>query len=374
MSNIDNNNIIYNSKRSRKKTKPFQYLNLGTNDNNTKKSSNQSETLLNIPKNPFSPPDDDESVSIFQDLEANKKVLSTSTLFSSCNSSTKDLSNSNNTKMPDNTEVIGQDDIKSLLESNKKMAENMAAMIELMKADREKDKNGETIAACTSKKEILHASSRVGLKEACLIHPWLVNTKNVDSSITKVPTNISKLHDITIIKSVCGWIRKTCTDIPNHQSNALKCIEFLPEGTMLTKGTEDDPTYISRILSWLDVESNQLAEGKSLSEVEVQSKINDVRLAIATKSYNNNKSSYEPSFSSRSRFSRQYDKKDFNKSKKSAGKKKTCHEWNKTGKCGSGAACTYPHICQACIDEGKVCDKPEYRCRGGGGVESESED
>ena len=283
MSNIDNKNIIYNSKRSRQKTKPFQYLNLSTNDNNSKKSSNQSETLLDSPKNPFLSPDDYDSGSILQDLEAQKKVLSTSTLFDSCNSSTKDLSSNNNTKMPDNE--IGQEDIKSLLESNKKMAENMAAMIEMMKADREKDRNpNETIAACTSKKEILHASSRVGLKEACSIHPWLANAKNCDSSLTKVPTNISKLHDITVIKSVCSWIRKTCTNLPNHQSNVLKCIEFLPEGTTLSKGTEDDPTYITRMLSWLDVEVNQ-SEGKSLSEVEVQSKINDVRLTIATKNY-----------------------------------------------------------------------------------------
>ena len=375
MSNIDNKNIIENSKRTRKQTKLYQYLDSCTNEKNIIKSSNQSTTHLEIPKNPFLSPDAGAENSVsdsIQPLESHQKVLSTSTLFNSCNSSTKDLSSNNFTKMPD-TE-IKEDDIKSLLESNKKMAENMAAMIELMKADRQKDKNSsETIAGCTTKKEILHASSRVGLKEACLIHPWLVNAKNCDSSLTKIPTNISKLHDITVIKSVCGWIRKTCTSMPSHQSNVLKCIEYLPEGTMLTKGTEDDPTYITRILSWLDVEENQLEQGKSLSEVEVQSKINDVRLAIATKSYN--KSSYEPSFSSRSRFSKQYDKKDFYKSnsKKSSGKKKTCHEWNKTGKCQSGSACSYPHICQSCIDEGKLCDKPEFRCKGVGG-ESESEE
>lgn len=262
------------------------------------------------------------------------------------------MGDNNDKNMEKVFELIAENNTKLMSEMMKKMAEMMNQSSNIQSSS----------GQGAQEKEMLHSNSKLNQREAVKIHPWLTNVRQFDSSITKMPTECSKIGDLVLIQAVICWIRKNCVGLSDHQKFLLQCIESIPNFNALKpKPDEANPSLLSRTLSWVDIEMSD--DKSTTNEVAVKSMINDIKIAMVSERSTN--TVQDRSFSGFAKPIRYYDKtsKNSKNAENFSRPPQPCFSWN-DGNCKHGSNCHYAHVCTKCWKKGKICRKRRSACDG----------
>ena len=376
-----NYSINFNQKSSSRSTFPNKDVieQIKSKLNSTKKTNNQVRSNLEFDSLGREPPkrDSDRSDKLFGPSDKSFSHKDSNFELSSCdpnlvsnlnlseNFSSATSNSTNQTKMGDNEknmekvfQLINDNNAKLMSEMMKKMSE----MILNQQSNSQSESNG------NQEKELLHSNSRLNQREALKIHPWLSNVRQFDSAVTKMPTDCSKIADLTLIQSVICWIRKNGTGLTNHQKFLMLCIESIPNHNSLkSKPDESFPSILSRTMNWVDVEMSDDASKNSTTEAVVKSMINDVKISMVSERSSVSFQNQQQSFSGFAKPSRHYDKASKNSRYTENYPKppQPCFSWN-DGKCKYSPNCSFVHVCTKCWKKGKICRKRRSECDGEG--------
>ena len=255
-----------------------------------------------------------------------------------------------------------------ITENNQKMMETMVKKMAEMMNNPQQSASTQSVGD----KEILHSNTRLNQREAQKIHNWITNAMQFDTSLTKMPTDCAKISDLTLIKSVISWIRKSGTGLSDHQKYLMMCIESIPSfGSLKNKPEENNPSFLARVINWVDIEMSEENSKSNTSETSVKSMINDVKIAMISNKPSTSFQNIQP-FSGYARPVKHYDKNSKNSENRSYAPK-PCFSWN-DGECKNGGKpnCAFMHVCTLCWKKSRICRKKRVVCEGEG-PEAESE-